>query len=150
VNAIGRTGWRTLILLGLAAPAIAGDAVKVAWHNDVESAWKETQQVGRPLLVFVTREQCLYCVQMRDRTYSDLAVAGTIRTSFVPLVLDGGGNTRLLKDLRVTAFPSTFVISPQAVILDRIDGYLAPDAFTKRLNSLRPPYVPVAKVAKDP
>lgn len=150
MNAIVRMGCVMLILLTPVAPAVAGDAGKVAWHNDVEVAWKETQQHGRPLLVFVTKEQCFYCVQMKDRTYSDASVAGTIRASYVPLVLDGGGNTQLLKDLRVTSFPSTFVISPQAVILDRIDGYLAPEAFAKRLNSWRPPYVPVAKMAKDP
>jgi hypothetical protein len=64
-------------------------------------------------------------------------------------VLDGNGTAQLLKDLRVTAYPSTFVISPQAVILDRIDGYLPPEALSQRLNSLGP-YLPVAKMAKDP
>lgn len=150
MKAIVRTNFATLILLVLAGRAIGGDVAKVAWHNDVEIAWKETQQRGRPLLVFVTRDQCYYCVQMKDQTYSDSTVAGTIRSSFVPLVLDGAGNSQLLKDLRVTAYPSTFVISPQAVILDRIDGYLAPEAFSKRLSSWRPAYVPVAKVAKEP
>jgi len=41
------------------------------------------------------------------------------------------------------------VISPQAVILDRIEGYLPPETLASRLNALRPS-TPVAKMAKDP
>jgi len=55
----------------------------------------------------------------------------------------------LLKDLRVTSYPSTFVISPEAVILDRIDGFVPPDAFASRLNAFRP-RIPVAQVTKEP
>jgi thioredoxin-related protein len=149
VNAIGHLGRSAWLWLALMAPAIAADATKVAWHSDVESAWKITQEHGRPLLVFVTRESCLYCVQMKEGTYNDVAVAGAVNRSFVPLVIDGGGKSQLLRDLRVSAYPSTFVISPQAVILDRIDGYVPPEKLANRLNSLRP-YVPVAKVVKDP
>lgn len=137
------------MLLVMIAGASAGEPVNLTWHNDVQIAWKETQQLGRPLLVFVTRERCLYCVQMKERTYTDAAVASAIWRSFVPLVLDGGGGSQLLKDLRVTAYPSTFVISPQAVILARFDGYVAAETLAGQLNSLRPA-VPVANVAKDP
>ena len=47
-------------------PAAASDAtsrqttpgaVEVAWHEDIAKAWQATQQNGRPLLVFVTRDQ---------------------------------------------------------------------------------------------
>ena len=148
MNVMGRVGGWALVVLGLLPPSLAGEVVQVVWHNDVETAWKATQEHRRPLLVFVTKDRCFYCVQMKERTYADASVAGTIRGSFVPLVLDGGGNSPLLKDLKVTAYPSTFVISPQAVILDRMDGYVPPDAFASRLNSLRP-QVPVAKVLKE-
>jgi len=116
VNAIGHLGRSAWLWLALVAPAAAADATKVAWHSNVESAWKITQENGRPLLVFVTRESCLYCVQMKEGTYNDVAVAGAINQSFVPLVIDGGAKSQLLRDLRVSAYPSTFVISPQAVI----------------------------------
>jgi hypothetical protein len=86
---------------------------------------------------------------MKEGTYNDVAVAGAINQSFVPLILNGGTKSQLLRDLRVSAYPSTFVISPQAVILDRIDGYVPPEKLASRLNSLRP-QVPVAKVVKDP
>jgi thioredoxin-related protein len=141
-------GYLAVVLVMLGPAAVASDVAKVSWHTDVQTAWKATQKQGRPLLVFVTRADCYYCSQMKDRTYANLAVAGAINQSFVPLVLDGGGQTALLKELNVTSYPSTFVISPQAVIVARIDGYVAPDVFATRLLSLRSP-VPVASVSKD-
>jgi thioredoxin-related protein len=129
--------------------AAASEVVKVSWHTDVQHAWHATQQQGRPMLVFVTRDNCFYCNQMKDRTYSNLAVAVAINQSFVPLVLDGGGQSPLLKELNVTAFPSTFVISPQAVIVERIDGYVTPEVLATKLQNLRP-QTPVARVVKSP
>ena len=143
------TRWIVWMWLAVAPVALADETTKVAWHRDVANAWKATRQHGRPLLVFVTREDCFYCTQMNRRTYSNLTVAGAIHQSFVPLVLDGGTPCPLLEDLHVTAYPCTFVISAQAVILDRIEGFVAPEVLANRLNALRP-QVPVAKVAKEP
>jgi hypothetical protein len=140
-----------MLLMSLTVPraVVAGDVAKVVWHSNVQDAWKVTREQDRPLLIFVTRGNCQYCTQMKDRTYRDATVAGAINQSFVPLVLDGGGNSPLLKELNVTAYPCTFVVSPQAVILDRIDGYMAPAVLSGRLNALRPA-LPVAKVPEDP
>jgi len=137
-----------LLLLG-GELAVASEEAKVAWHTNVVPAWQQTQQQGRPLLVFVTRENCFYCTQMKDRTWANAVVSGAISQSFVALVLDGGVSTPLLRDLNVTMYPATFVISPQAVVVARIDGYVAPEVLAERLNSLRP-QLPIAKVVKDP
>jgi uncharacterized protein YyaL (SSP411 family) len=132
--------------------ALAGDATTVAWHRDVQDAWNAARQQGRPMLVFVTRGDCYYCTQMKDRTYANATVAGIINQSFVPLVLDGGQNSPLAKLLGVTRYPTTVVISPDAVVLARLDGFVAEEAMCSRLNSLRStsPVAKVAKVVKDP
>jgi hypothetical protein len=124
-------------------------AVKpVAWRESVDDAWKESQQAGRPMLVFVTRERCFYCDKMKQSTYVAQPVVASLNADFVPLLLDGGRDSPLLRDLRVSAFPSTFVISPQAVILDRIDGYVSPETLATRLAALRA-RPPSAKLVSD-
>ncbi len=115
----------------------AAEKTAIAWHSNVEKAWKTTQEQGRPLLVFVTAKQCAYCVKMKQATYSDPNVAAAINRSFVPLVLDGDSNSPLLKDLGVTAFPATFIISGDAVVLDRVNGYVPPEALVKRLAAIQ-------------
>ena len=127
-----RTGAVAAQPTTMAQAAKPAELGSVAWQTDVESAWSATRSNGRPLLVFVTRSHCAFCVQMKDRTYGNVAVAGAINRSFVPLVLDGGTTSPLLKELHVSVYPSTFVISPQAVILARIDGYVPPEAMAQR------------------
>ncbi len=131
-------GVMALILFAASASchdALSAEPSKVAWHTDIQSAWKAAQQQGRPLLVFVTRYNCFYCTQMKLRTYENLQIAGAINRSFVPLVIDGSVDSPLVRELKVQAFPATFVISPQAVILDRIDGYVPPEVLARRLSA---------------
>jgi hypothetical protein len=142
------------LLVTLMRGSLAGEvAGQLSWNRSVNEAWKKTQQDGRPLLVFVTRADCFYCVKMKGRTYNDSTVAALVNRSFVPLVLDGGTSPPpLLKELNVSVYPTTFIISPRAVILDRIDGYVAPEALCNRLKALQPKADArvVARVAKDP
>jgi thioredoxin-related protein len=129
-----RAGILTALLAVLACnPIQAADVAPIAWHSDVATAWKTSQEQGRPLLVFVTAKQCTYCVKMKQGTYADPAVAAAINRSFVPLVLDGTSPSPLAKDLAVTAFPATFIISNDAVVLDRVSGYVPPETLIKHL-----------------
>ena len=136
----GSAAIRCVLVLALLAgtlPLAAAEQAAVAWQHDVNRAWQSTQQQGRPLLVFVTTSHCLYCTKMKQGTYANAAVAATINRSFVPLVLDGEAPCPLLKDLAVKAYPATFIISPSAVILDRVDGYVAPDKMMSRLAAVQ-------------
>ncbi len=123
--------------LAIVGAARAAELGRVAWHTDLQEAWQITQREGRPLLVFVTHDHCAHCVKMSRGTYADLRLAEAINRAFVPLAIDGGGASPLLKELRVAAFPATFIISPQAVVLDRIDGYVTPDVLATRLAATR-------------
>ncbi len=122
---------------------------EVAWQKDIGVAWQATQQHGRLLLVFVTRDHCYYCTKMKDGTYASPAVARSVQAAFVPLILDGTQPTPLLRELNVKGYPSTFVISPQAVVLDRIDGYVTPEVLASRLKAVRA-RPPSGKLASEP
>lgn len=124
-------------------------ALEVAWHEDIAKAWEASQQNGRPLLVFVTRDQCYYCDKMKAGTLVSPVVVASLNAAFVPLILDGRRQSPLLKELNVKGYPSTFVISPQAVVLDRIDGYVTPEVLATRLKAIRP-RPPSEKLASDP
>ena len=135
--------------------AAAGDKVAiardVAWFTEVEPAWQAAQREGRPLLVYVTHDECVYCRKMEKQTYLDPTVTTAIRAAFVPLSLNGAKGSPLVKDLAVKSYPTTFIISTQAVVLDRIDGFVPPEQLTRRLagaiprKSTRPPAQPVAE-----
>ena len=110
----------------------------ISWFTEVKPAWETAQRESRPLLVYVTHDECVYCRKMEKQTYVHPTVTAAVRSAFVPLSLNGAGNSTLVKDLAVVSYPTTFVISPQAVILDRIDGYVAPEQLARRLAVLTP------------
>ncbi len=134
-----RIGPALFAALAALAPcqARAAEQAPIAWHSDVATAWKTSQEQGRPLLVFVTAKQCTYCVKMKQATYADPSVAAAVNRSFVPLVLEGNSKSALLQDLGVTAYPATFIISGDAVVLDRMNGYLPPETLIKRLSAIQ-------------
>jgi thioredoxin-related protein len=127
-----------LLTACFANAARAAEANNVRWFNDVSEAWRASQSQGRPLLVFVTRADCVPCARMKLGTYTDSVIATTINDRFVAVTIDAARPSPLLKDLAVNAYPATFVISPQAVILQRIDGYVTPDQMSARLAKIAP------------
>ena len=141
--------WMGLVLAGTATviagePSRAGPSATgpqatvsgLAWHTDLAAAWHASQQAGRPLLVFVTHDHCRHCVRMKQWTLADSIVTGTIHRAYVPLEMNGGGDSPLLKELAVSVYPATFIISPNAVVLDRIEGYIPPDKLAGRLAAI--------------
>jgi protein disulfide-isomerase len=131
-------------------PLFAAETNHIRWLNDVNDAWRSSQLQGRPLLVFVTRDACLPCAKMKASTYADSTVAAAINDRFVALSIDADRAPQLLKDLAVNAYPVTFVISPQAVILQRMDGYISPGQMAAKLSQVAPKTrhsVPVQPVA---
>jgi uncharacterized protein YyaL (SSP411 family) len=122
-----------LILLSsmLVRPALGEE---IDWLNDAELAWTRSVSEGRPLLLFITRSNCRFCTKMKSETLVDSAVAAQINADFVPLAIDPKTDPELIKELKITAFPTTLIISPDAVTLDRIKGYLPPREFQKRLT----------------
>lgn len=140
--AFGETAKAAKVKAG-SPPAVASREINhpardIHWFTDVEPAWQAAQREGRPLLVYVTHEQCVFCRKMEKQTYLDPAITSAIEASFVPLSLDGGKGSALVKDLAVKSYPATFIISPQAVVVDRIDGYVPAEQLAKRLAKAAP------------
>jgi hypothetical protein len=120
--------------------AILGEparAEEIAWLHDTEMAWRQTVSQGRPLLLFVTRAHCKYCSQMKTVTFADEQVRELVSEGFVPLAVDPTSDAELIKELKISAYPTTIVISPDEGLLDQFKGYLPPAEFARRLNRHR-------------
>lgn len=115
----------------LVRPALGEE---IGWLHDAEQAWTRSVSEGRPLLLFITRSNCKFCTKMKSETFVNAAVAAQINADFVPLAIDPKTDPELIKELKITAFPTMLIISPDAVTLDRIKGYLPPREFQKRLT----------------
>lgn len=124
-----------LLILHVVGASARGE--EIGWLSDADQAWERSVSEGRPLLLFITRSNCKFCTQMKRETFADSKVKEQIQANFVPLAIDPKTDPTLIKEMKVTSFPTTLIISSDAVALDRIKGYLAPHEFQKRLTRSR-------------
>jgi thioredoxin-related protein len=108
-------------------------AADLDWQSDLDAAWQQSRQEQRPLLVFLTTSGCRYCTLMQTTTFTDPGVAELIERGFVPAAVDAKNAAWLVKSQKVGTFPTTLVISSEAQVIDRINGYVKPADLKPRL-----------------
>ena len=111
-------------LAGIITPVQAQvRSTTIEWQKDPQVAWQMAVQQEKPLLVFVSAEWCGYCQKMKRETWTDADVVQQVRERFVPLFLDADKYNDLVTDLRVEAYPTTMIITPNGKITQELTGY---------------------------
>jgi protein disulfide-isomerase len=129
------------IVLSLVAVAsigersVANEVQLDGWKTSHQEAWQAARAEHRPMLLYITTQNCFYCRKMVEETLSDADVAKDIQTSFVPVSLTAQANRLLVRKLRVKSYPTTVIISPGSVVLDYITGYVSPEELHTRLTT---------------
>ena len=107
---------------------------RIQWHAYLGEAWKTTYESGRPLLLFVTVENCGYCTKMKNGTFTDETVVSTISEAFVPTRINSRELKQMVDQLQIRLFPTTLIILPDCRVADRINGYVNAQALQARLG----------------
>lgn len=130
--------FRGIAMLALlaAGSAMADGLPKGLWHTDAPRAWQTAQQHQRPMVIFVSMENCPHCLRMAGQTFRNRHVQAEL-TSFVPLYVKLEENRDLVKKLGVTTFPTTMVVAPDTTVLDEFKGFRSPEQMKQRLSVIR-------------
>ncbi|MBX3427310.1 MAG: thioredoxin family protein [Pirellulales bacterium] len=102
-------------------------------HVDVQRAWQATRTTGRPMLVFVTSNNCAFCKKMVRETFAHPQIRDSVVGSSEPVVLNASHAPELAKRLGVRSYPTTLVISSDSQLLQRIEGFVEPQEFADRV-----------------
>lgn len=143
-----------LTLLALFAHGPSASAQQtVNWQTDVEAALRTANQNNQLVLMKFTADWCVYCKKMERETFTRPAVAATVNQSFVPVLVDSDKHKDLVKHLQIKRLPSLLVVSPEMVILKRINGYRTEDKLLPDLSQViaehRPNTPPVNVVSQS-
>ncbi len=127
-----RLAAAVLIVAVVSASGLAADPIK--WRTDYNTARKEAQEKGLPMVVSISTEECLYCRKMDATTFQDPAVTALLNSRFVPLKVDGNKEANLVSALRIQMYPTTVIAGADGKIHAFLQGYVSADQFKDNAN----------------
>lgn len=113
----------------------------VHWQPNLQAAHRLSQETGRPMLLVFGASWCHYCHKLEGETFGDPRMAAYVNSMFVPVRLDLDKDQRVAKILHVKAVPATIVLSPQAELVGRHDGFATVVPFAQKLEHSRQNYL---------
>lgn len=135
-----RSGFGSLVLvvsvvLLTGGRCCADEPASIDWLTEYASARRQGIKEDRLVLLFVSSENCGYCVKMQDETLSNRTIIDTLQKRFVPAKLKLTSKDELAQQLHVKIYPTTLIISPQGRILDYARGFLTSEELHQRMQT---------------
>ena len=115
----------------LASEAFSQQAIP--WQTDLQNARQQAGASNRLVLVHFWAPWCPSCRTMEQKVFVDPAVVGTIERNFVAVKLNVDHYPAEAQKLRVTALPTTVVITPEGQILESHTGMTGASEYAARL-----------------
>ena len=129
----------TLIVALAQILVLASGVVKAAppipWKCDYREALEESASRRLPVLVVIGARWCRHCRRMQAETFCNPTVAARIANHFVALLIDADQQGELVEKLKVSAFPTVLIISPERMIIRRYSGFQSAAQLNARLAS---------------
>ena len=122
----------------LSAESAGDDGVspqKIKWHKNLKAAHRLSIETGRPMLIVFGATWCHYCHKLERETLADKRLAAVIERDFVPVLLDFDKDARVAKILEVEKLPCSVVLSPEADLLMKSEGFKDYKGYLKVLQA---------------
>jgi thioredoxin-like negative regulator of GroEL len=107
----------------LSWPGLAAAQETVQWRNDYNTARKEAEKKGLPLVIDFGTENCYWCKRLDEDTFRDPAVVKMMNEKFIPLKIDANQEPQLAKLLNIARYPTVILAGPDGKILGTLEGF---------------------------
>ncbi len=105
---------------GVPGPArIASGSLRFV--DSYERGFNEARRQNKPLLLFFTAQWCHYCHQMADEALTNDQVV-SLSERFVCVLVDADTAAEVCRQFHVSRFPTIQFVSPQGMVLNRLEG----------------------------
>jgi thioredoxin-like negative regulator of GroEL len=109
----------------------------VAWQANLRAAHRVAVRDNKPLLLVFGAEWCHFCTKLEQESLSHPALARYINDTYVPVHLDFDKDERVREILQVERLPCTILLTKDAEILDRFEGYMPPADIYRKLAAAK-------------
>lgn len=120
-------------LLLSAGASRAADA-DVEWRTDYAKARHEAADKKLPLVIDFSTENCFWCRQLEQRTFTDPAVIALLKDHCVPLHIDAGRNPDLVEKMNIQNYPTLVYASPEGRVLGYQEGFIEAPVFREQIQ----------------
>lgn len=123
----------TPLFAELPIPGLGGSKVK--WQKSLKTAQKLALQQDKPIMVVFGASWCTFCHKLERETLAERRTAAMIEREFIAVHLDFNKEERVAKILEVERLPCTVVLTPEADLLLKFEGFAEPKEFQSSLAS---------------
>jgi thioredoxin-related protein len=113
--------------------AVGGERHPLFRHETFPQAWNAAQASGKPVLLYVTSDNCLYCKKMLRQTLAHPRISEVIAEQAETFAFNASQSPELAQKLGVRGYPTTLVISTDRKLLCQIEGFVEPQEFAERV-----------------
>lgn len=106
-----------------APPLTESTTKKIQWNGNLKTAHKLAIEQDKPLLIVFGASWCTWCHKLEREALSDKRITAVIERDFIPVHLDFDRDAKVAKILEVERLPCTVILSPQADLLLKHEGY---------------------------
>ncbi|MBL8851808.1 MAG: thioredoxin family protein [Planctomycetaceae bacterium] len=125
----------------------AEESVGVEWQSNLKAAHRLAVRDNKPLLIVFGAEWCHFCKKLEEETLAHPALARYINDTYVPVHLDFDKDDRVRDILQVERLPCTILLTKDAEILDRFEGYMPPADIYKKLAAAKQVHLQLVEAA---
>jgi thiol-disulfide isomerase/thioredoxin len=113
---------------------IAG-GTKLNWQRNLKVAHKLAVQQDKPIMIVFGASWCTFCRKLENETLNDKKTMAMIERDFIPVHLDFDRDEKIAKILEVERLPCTVILTPDADLLLKAEGYAEPKEFQTKLHA---------------
>lgn len=142
----------TLRLTEAAEPAAGNGAASagVTWEHDLRAGYQTALREKKPLLLVFGADWCHFCKKLEQETLGHPALARYINTTYVAVHLDFDKDERVREILEVEKLPCTILLTTNAEVLDRFEGFLPPSEMYRKLAAARQVHLQLTEANGEP
>lgn len=124
-----------LFLGSFASAETAAVGKKLKWHKSLKPAHKLAIESDKPLLIVFGASWCHYCHKLERETLGDERMVAMVERDFIPVLLDFDRDAKVAKILEVERLPCTVILSPEADLLQKSEGFADYKGYVKILQA---------------